>query len=124
MLPRRLSLVAATGAAALLFGACAGVDGSDDGVVRENVIEPGLTAIADATPAACSAEASSFRAALDAYDVLHGEPAPDEKALIDDGMLRSESDLWDVVDGELVAQDPGCGDAATTVPAATIVADE
>ena len=120
MLPGRLT-VAATAAIALLT-ACAGADGT--GAIRENVIEPGITAIDDASTLACGSEASSFRTALETYEVLEGMPAPDEQALIDAGLLRAESELWDVVDGELIAQDLGCGDVPTTVPAAEIVTDD
>ena len=122
MLRRRLS--AAATAAVLVLSACAGADGTESGPIRENVIEPGITAIDDAPVAACGAEASSFRTALEAYEVLEGEPAADEQALIDAGLLRNESELWDIVDGELVAQDPACGDVPTTVPTADIVTEE
>lgn len=123
MLRGRLT-ASATVAALLLLPACAGADGTETGVIRENVIEPGITAIDEAPVAACGSEASSFRTALEAYEVLQGEPAPDEQALIDAGLLRNESELWDIVDGELVAQDPACGDVPTTIPTAEIVTDD
>ena len=118
MLLRRLTAVAATTA---LFAACA--DGSNTGAVRENVIEPGVTAVDDASAAACQSEASSFRTALEAYEIVEGEPAPDEQALVDAGLLRAPSELWDVVDGRLVAEDAACGDVPATVPADDIVTD-
>lgn len=95
--------------AVALATSCAGADGTDTGALRENVIEPGITAIDDAPVAACGAEAASFATALEAYELLEGAPAPDEQALIDAGLLRAPSELWDVVDGELVAQHPDCG---------------
>lgn len=122
MLPGRLTLAAAT--AVVLSTACAGVDGTERGAIRENVIEPGITAIDDASTQACGSEASSFRTALEAYEIVEGEPAADEQALIDAGLLRAESELWDVVDGRLVAEDPGCGDIPVTVPAAEIITDD
>jgi hypothetical protein len=116
-------LAGALAVAAFVATACAGADGTDRGAIRENVIEPGITAIDESRVAACGAEASSFRTALEAYDLLEGEPAPDEAALIAAGLLRDESELWDVVDGTLVPQDPACGDVATTVPTEEIVTE-
>lgn len=118
MLLRRLTAVAATTA---LLGACA--DADDTGAIRENVIEPGITAVDDASVVACGSEASSFRTALEAYEVVEGEPAPDEQALMDAGLLRSESELWDVVDGRLVAENAECGEVPATIPADDIVTD-
>jgi len=120
VLLRRLTVVAS---ATALLAACTGADGTEGGVVRENVIEPGITAVEDASAVACGSEASSFRTALEAYEVIEGEPAADEQALIDAGLLRAESELWDVVDGRLVADDAACVEVPTTVPAADIVTD-
>ena len=103
MLPDRLTLAAL--AAAALLTACSGADGTDGGAIRENVIEPGITAIDESSGLACGSEASSFRTALEAYELVEGEPAADEQALIDAGLLRAESELWDVIDGRLVAQE-------------------
>lgn len=122
MLRRRLTIGAAL-AASLVSSACAGVDGTDGGVIRENVVEPGITAIGESRELACGADATAFRTAMDAYELFEGEPAPDETALVDAGFLRSGSELWDVVDGRLVAQDPACGDVPTSVPAVDIVTD-
>lgn len=110
--------------AVLVLAACAGADGTDDGVLRENVIEPGLEAIDESKVQACELEASSFRTALEIYEITTGEPAPNEAALVEGGQLRQESELWDVVDGDLVAQSPDCGDVSATVPTADIVTDE
>ncbi len=120
MLPRRLiTAVAGT----IVLAACAQADGTDSGAIRENVIEPGITAIDDSRTLACSSEASSFRTVLEIYEVREGEPAPDEAALVAGDYVRGESELWDVVDGQLVAQHPDCGDVPTTIPATEIVTD-
>lgn len=125
MLRRQLTSVTAVIAVTVLAAtACAGADGTERGAIRENVIEPGITALDDARVAACGTEASGFRTALETYDLLEGKPAPDEAALIAAGLLRTESDLWDVVDGQLVPQDPSCGDVATTVPTEEIITEE
>lgn len=112
----RSQLIAALGAAATM-AACAGIDGSDTGVLREEVIEPGITAIEEVDGLACIADADTLSTALEIYEVLEGEPAPDEAALIEKDLLRSESELWDVIDGEIVARHATCGPAA---PATTI----
>lgn len=121
MLQRRL--IAAATAAVVVLTACAQVDGTERGAIRENVVEPGLDAIDESRVLACSSEASSFRTVLEIYEVREGEPAPDEAALIEGDYVRNESDLWDVVDGQLVAQDPDCGEVPTTVTADEIVTD-
>ena len=121
MLLRRLSTASA--AAIVVLTACAGADGTDDGAIRENVVEPGLEAIDESQALACSSEASSFRTVLEIYEVREGEPAPDEAALIEGDYVPSESELWDVVDGQLVAQHPDCGDVPTTLPATEIVTE-
>ena len=116
MLPRRLSAAAALVAVLATVG-CAQVDGTDRGAIRENVIEPGITAIDDARAFACDSDASTLRTVLELYEVAEGAPAPDEAALVDGGYVRGRSDLWDVVDGRLVAQHPDCGDVPTTLRA-------
>lgn len=115
MLQGRLTRVAIATASAVLIAGCAGVDGSDRGVIRENVIEPGITAIAQASQLACSSDAATLRTALETYELLVGTPAPDESALVGE-FLRQESDLWDVDDGQLVPVDPGCGSVPTEAP--------
>ena len=109
-------IVVAAIVVALVAGGCAGVDGTDRGVIRENVIEPGITAIGDSRTFACDSDASTFRTVLEIYEVAEGEPAADEAALIDRGYVRGRSELWDVVDGRLVAQHPDCGDVRATAP--------
>ncbi|MDJ0767685.1 MAG: hypothetical protein QNJ12_02785 [Ilumatobacter sp.] len=118
MLPRRLTR---TAAAALAVASCASVDGTESGALRDAVVEPGLEAIEQADPAACNADASALRTALDVYEVMQGEPAPDEAALVAEEYLRDESTLWDVRDGALVPADPGCGVVPADIPEAEIV---
>mgnify|MGYP003115032685 CR=1 FL=1 len=121
MLFRRLTT--ASVAAAVVLTACGGADGTDDGAIRENVVEPGLEAIDESQALACGAEASNFRTVLEIYELTEGEPAPDEAALVAGDYLRSESELWDVVDGRLVAEHPDCADVPGTVPTEEIVTD-
>lgn len=105
-------MLSAAGVAAVLFtgSACAGVDGTETGAIRENVIEPGITAMEQADALACTADAKTLQTAMEAYEILQGEPAPDEAALVVGQMIREESALWDIVDGTIVAvPDSGCG---------------
>lgn len=121
MLFRRLTI--ASVAAAVTLTACGGADGTDDGAIRDNVIEPGLDVINESQALACGTEASNFRTVLEIYELTEGRPAPDETALVDGEYLRSESELWDVVDGRLVAEHPDCVDVPGTVPTEEIVTD-
>jgi hypothetical protein len=115
MLQSRLIPVTVVTAVAVLIAGCANADGTDRGAIRENVIEPGITAIQQATELACSQDAANLRNAMETYELLEGAPAPDEAALVGD-YLRTESELWDVVDGQLVAVDSGCESVATQAP--------
>lgn len=121
MLFRRL--IASCGAA-LLLTACAGVDGTERGAIRENVIEPGITAIGQARSEACGINARTMQTAMDSYSLINGEPPPDEAALVEAGFLRSPMDDWDVVDGRMVPQNPACGEVPATVAATEIVTEE
>jgi len=116
MLQSRLIGVAITASSLALLAGCAGVDGTDRGAIRENVIEPGITAIEQASELACSGDAATLRAAIEAYELLEGAPPADEAALVATEYVREESDLWDIKDGQLVAVDPGCGSVATEAP--------
>lgn len=105
MLHHRLILLAV---AALATAACSG------GAIEENVVRPGITAITeDAPDAACAVNAGVLRAAIESYTLLEGDPPRDEQALVDAGYLRETTTDWDVVDGELVAENPACGDVDT-----------
>ncbi|MEO6571412.1 MAG: hypothetical protein ABIO83_07680 [Ilumatobacteraceae bacterium] len=101
-------LILATTAVAFALGGCAGADGTDRGVIRENVIEPGITAIDQSTQLACDADAHALDAAMQSYELLEGSPPQDQAALVTGQYLREPSELWDLVDGRLVSTDPGC----------------
>ncbi len=116
MLQSRLNGIAVAAGALMLVTGCAGADGTDRGAIRENVVEPGITAMRQASELACSQDAATLRNAMDAYELLTGAPPADEAALVDDEYLREESALWDVTDGRLVPVDPGCGAVATEAP--------
>jgi hypothetical protein len=113
MLQGRLNRVIIATAALAVAAGC-----SEGGPIEENVVRPGITAIEQASALGCGNDAATLRTALDAYELLEGTPAPDEQALIDGEYLRDESDLWDIVDGRLVAVDPDCGSAETDLPQA------
>lgn len=114
MLRRRLTLLAAM-AGALVLPAC-----SEGGAIEEGVVRPGITAITDDAPAAaCGGNAAALRNAIESYTILEGTPPADEQALIDAGYLRTATTDWDVVDGELVVENPACG-AADQAPVATL----
>lgn len=103
---------------ALVLTACSGGDG-EGGVIEENVVRPGITAIDDASALACDGDVQAVGAALQSYEMLEGSPAADEQALVDAGYLRSPSELVDVVDGQVVAQNPDCAAALPAAPLAT-----
>lgn len=120
MLPGRLTRAAVVAAAVGVLAACGSADGTEDGALGDAVVEPGVTAIQDAGGLACSADADLLRTASEAYELIEGRPAVSEGALVGAGLLREESELWDVIDGQLVAQNPECGgDVVTTDQAAT-----
>lgn len=108
----RRQLTAALAASALL-AACGGADGSSGGAIRENVVEPGITAIDEADQFACDTDRRMLEVAIEAYAVFTGDPPPDEAALVDADFIRARSELWDVVDGDIVVQGPACADAAS-----------
>jgi hypothetical protein len=103
-------------AVAIVTAGCAGIDGTDRGAIRENVIEPGITAMNQSSELACGGDAATLRTAMDAYELLEGSPAPDEAALVAQQFIREPSDLWDVTDGVLVPVDPACGSVAEVSP--------
>lgn len=118
MLQGRLTLAAT---AVLLLGACASADGTERGALRENVIEPGITAIKEDAPAAnCGVNASTLQNAIDSFTLLEGDPPPDEQSLVDAGYLRETTSDWNVVDGVLVAENPACGPVPTDTTVATL----
>ncbi len=118
MLQGRLTLAAT---ALLLLGACASADGTERGALRENVIEPGITAITKDAPAAnCGVNASTLQNAIDSFTLLEGDPPPDEQSLVDAGYLRETTTDWDVVDGVLEAENPACGPVPSDATIATL----
>jgi hypothetical protein len=109
VLQRRLISVALLSAVGLVA-----VTGCGDKPIEDVVVRPGITAIQEARDDACGLNARTLRTALDAYEMLEDEPAPDEQALIDAGFLRETTSDWDVVDGELIAENPACGAVPVT----------
>lgn len=121
MLRRRLTLALTL---AVGLAACGGADGTSDGAIRENVIEPGITAIDEADEFACDTDRRTLDTAVEAYQALTGDPAPDEATLVEAGIIREQSDLWDVVDGEVVAQVSACDDVAPVSPTTVEIVTE
>ncbi|MCB0966126.1 MAG: hypothetical protein KDB37_04770 [Ilumatobacter sp.] len=116
MLQRRLTLsvIALTGA--VFVTACGGGDEIENAVVR-----PGITAIEEARSETCGVNAATLRTAIDAYTMLNGEAPADEAALVESEFLREATTDWDVVDGEVVAENPACGDVPEVTPIDDIV---
>jgi hypothetical protein len=117
VLPGRLITVAA---GTIGFGVLAAGCSGSDGAIADNVIEPGITAIDNAKVLTCDQDLRTLGAAVQAYSMLEGVPPADEAALVDGHYLREGSDSWDVVDGQIVAADPQCGEAGVA-PANTAV---
>ena len=117
---KRASALAVLAATALV--ACGDDDGGG-GAIEDNVVRPGITAMEQASSLACGADGETLRVAVESYTALEGEPPADEAALVEKSYLREESELWDVVDGELVAAVPDCGAAGTITPPVTDVGE-
>jgi hypothetical protein len=112
MLQGRVALTLGAGlAAALLLVAC-----GDKPI--EQLERTGVTAIEQASALACSQDAETLQQAIQFYTELEGKPPADEAALVADGNLREPSKLYDVVNGQIVPTDPGCGStgAVATTP--------
>jgi len=96
----------------VVFAAGAGVisacGGDGGGVIEENVIRPGITAMNQASEFACDADKAALTMALETYEIMQGESAIDQTALIEAGYLREASTLYEVVDGQPRPVDPGC----------------
>ncbi len=120
MLQRRLTLLSLWVAVVGTLTACAGVDGTERGAIRENVIEPGITAMDQSREVTCGIDGRTIQTALDAYAALEGTPALDETTLIDSGFLREESEAWNVADGVLVPQAEACGPVPNEASGATV----
>jgi len=95
--------------------------GCGDKPIEDNLVRPGITAIDEARNEACGMNAAAVRTAVDAYTMLEGSPPPDEQALVDEGFLRETTTDWDVVAGELVAENPDCGPVGETAAPPTVV---
>jgi hypothetical protein len=115
VLSRRLSGALLVTLAATLLVGCG------DKPIEDNLVRPGITAMDDARNEACGLNASSVRTAVEAYRMLEGDPPPDEQALVDEGFLRETTTDWDVVDGELVAENPACGPVGEAAAPPTLV---
>ena len=86
--------------------ACGGDDGG--GVIEDNLIRPGITAMNQASDLACNADRAALTMALETFEIMQGDPATDQAALIGAGYLREPSTLHEVVDGQIQPIDPGC----------------
>jgi hypothetical protein len=110
--------IAAVALASLALAACGGKDGG--GAIEDNLIRPGITAMEQASVLACNGDLATLQAAIEAYSLLEGSPPVDEAALVASQFMRSESELFDVVDGQIIAQSPDCaGSAPVIAPAVT-----
>lgn len=116
MLQSRLTRLTVTACAVVSIASVASC--SDGGTIENNLIRPGITALDRAGALSCGNDAAAMRTAIDAYQAMEGTPPPDEQALIDGQYLRNGSDLWDVVDGRLVAVGPDCVSAQSDAPEA------
>ena len=100
-------------AAAAVLAACGG-----GGAIEDNVVRPGITAMEQASALACSNDAQALQQAVQMYTELEGGAPPDQAALVATRYLREPSELHDVVNGQIVPIDPGCGGtgAVATTP--------
>ena len=103
--------------ALVLVMAVASCGGDDGGAIEENVVRPGITAMEQASVLACGTDAETLGTAIETYTMLEGAPPVDEAALVASQYIREESELFDVVDGQLVAVAPECGAGAPTITA-------
>ncbi len=81
--------------------------GSDADPVTQ--VSAGIEQIEVASGAACDAERRTLETAVEAFELLEGAPPADEAAMVPD-WLREPSELFDVIDGEIV---PGDGSPCT-----------
>jgi hypothetical protein len=68
---------------------------------REVVVEPGITAIRESSALACDADLLSLQNAMEYFALLNAGPPTAESDLVPD-WLRSESEMYDIVDGVIV----------------------
>ena len=103
------------------FGVLAGCGSNSP---AEVIIEPGITAIREGNALACSSDLGNLQLAIEAYTTLNQNPPIAESDLVPD-WLRAESELYDLVDGQVV---PAAGsecpapsaDAAGAAPEPTV----
>jgi hypothetical protein len=67
----------------------------------EVVIEPGITAIRESNALACRSDLGNLQLAIEAYTTLNVNPPVAESDLVPD-WLRAESELYDLVGGQIV----------------------
>ena len=106
-------------AAALGLGVLAACGSNSPGEV---VVEPGITAIRESSALACDADLLSLQNAMEYFALLNAGPPTAESDLVPD-WLRSESELYDIVDGVVVpatgSDCPVPPDAVAAPPATT-----
>jgi hypothetical protein len=112
MLQSKLTRFIAGVAGVVFLAGCTG----DGGAIRDNVIEPGITAMNESKVLACNGDAETLRTAMEAYEILNSSPAPDEATLVASEFLREESELWNIVNSELVPQHPDCSPVTPVEP--------
>jgi hypothetical protein len=77
----------------------------------------GIKGVASESDASdCGADALTLEVAIEAYRAMHDQTPASESDLVSGGLLRSESDAFDVVDGAVVPE-PRSGCAAPPAPA-------
>ena len=97
---------------------CGVLGGCGSNSPGEVVIEPGITAIREASALACSSDLGNLQLAIEAFTTLNAAPPTAESELVPD-WLRAESELYDLVDGQIVpAADSGCPAAPSDAGAA------
>lgn len=99
----RWPLLAAAALATTLI-ACG--EGGGGGVIEDNLIRPGVTAMNNASVLACNADKAALTTALSMFEIMQGEPAIDQTALIEAGYLRESSESYTVVNGQIRPSDP------------------
>ncbi|HUF96958.1 MAG TPA: hypothetical protein VMM60_02440 [Ilumatobacter sp.] len=62
----------------------------------------------DATVLACNADKAALTMALETFEIMQGDPATDQAALMDAGYLRAPSELYEVVHGQIRPINPSC----------------
>lgn len=120
MLPGRLIRTGLVTAALLVPLACGGSDSGGGGAIEDNLIRPGVTAINEARTLTCGTNERLLLDAIDLYEVVNGDAPADEAALIEAGFLREATTDFDIVDGQLVPENPDCGDVSATPPATAV----